>query len=88
MLQQFSSTVTKNSHLDVFPQLSVAIIETAASPSVNWYPDGTELVIEAIPQLSVAIGFDQLTLAVQSASDWTVIFGGQKVILGGMVSLI
>ena len=70
-------TVTTNVQVETLPASSTAVYVTLVFPGRNVLPGSCVLVTLAAPQLSVANGFVQFTIA-EHGVEFTVIFAGQS----------
>jgi len=82
-----STTVTLNVHMAVFPAPSVAVYLTRVVPRKKTDPGACVEVKVGMPQLSVAVGAVQFTVAWQEAFAGTVIFEGHPATTGVLVSV-
>jgi len=82
-----SRTITLNEHVEALPAASVAVYVTVVVPSAKVVPGFFVLVnAGAPPQLSVADGAVQLTMAWQDPFAFTVMLEGQPVMTGIVLS--
>jgi hypothetical protein len=82
-----SLTVTLNVHVEILPAASVAVYVTAVVPSENRDPDVCVLVKLETEQLSEAVGAVQVPIALQDALEDNVMFDGQPVMTGLVLSV-
>src|SRR5688500_12308620 len=81
-----SITITLKVHIDVFPAASFAVYFTCVVPNEKRLPDAWVVVSTGTPQLSVAVGGVQFTVALHAPFAGIVILDGQFAITGIVLS--